>query len=113
MKTRIFFTFVLLALVWSEEEPKLDEGTCWREGDFLDLDPEWSNYRTGAGHHHHRHQQIALPELEPLLLELRHGIPSTNHQVTVKMTLPYGGVARLPCPVRQLGNKTVSSSYSM
>ena len=41
-----------------------------------------------------------------------YGIQSPNHHVTVRMTVPHGGVAHLPCPVRQLGNKTVSLSFT-
>lgn len=107
--------YIVGRTVWSNEEQGSGEGTCWLK-DVLDLNGEWANIRTTGQkqHHHHHHQQQhqGLPELEPLRLEMRppYGIHQSNHQVTVRMSLPYGGTARLPCPVRQLGNKTVSWS---
>lgn len=94
---------------------------CWQHRDFLDLDPDWSNIRSSAGHqqpqqkshHHPKQQHWPLPELEPLRLEMRlhHKHQASKlHQVAVRMSLPFGGTARLPCPVRQLGNKTVRTT---
>ncbi|XP_046635229.1 zwei Ig domain protein zig-8-like [Daphnia pulicaria] len=100
-----------------ESQQHSAEGKCWQK-DVLNLDAEWTSVRVNNGqqhqhqqhhqHHHRRHQY--LPELEPMRTEMRppYGIQSPNHHVTVRMTIPHGGVAHLPCPVRQLGNKTVS-----
>ena len=44
-----------------------------------------------------------IPELEPMRLEMRQ-----YHQThTIQMRVPVGRTARLPCPVRQLGNRKV------
>lgn len=100
-----------------ESQQHSAEGKCWQK-DVLNLDAEWTSVRANNGqqhqhqqhhqHHHRRHQY--LPELEPMRTEMRppYGIQSPNHHVTVRMTIPHGGVAHLPCPVRQLGNKTAS-----
>ncbi len=93
------------------------EGKCWQK-DVLNLDAEWASVRANSGHqhqhHHHHRRHQNLPELEPMRMEMRppYGIQSPNHHVTVRMAIPHGGVAHLPCPVRQLGNKTVSQSFT-
>ena len=98
----------------NEHNTMADGIKCWQK-DVLNLDAEWMSVRTANAvgqhhHHHHHHRHQYLPELEPLRTEMRppYGIQSANHQVTVKMTIAYGGTAHLPCPVRQLGNQTVS-----
>ncbi|XP_045025346.1 zwei Ig domain protein zig-8 [Daphnia magna] len=97
--------------VWRDSDQAFAQGKCWQK-DVLDLDAGWTSFRSSGQHHHHHHHHHHqyLPELEPMRVEMRppYAIQSPNHQVTVKMAIAYGGVARLPCPVRQLGNKTVS-----
>jgi hypothetical protein len=105
---------MIVLTVANEKDHTTVEGKCWQK-DVLNLDGEWSSVRTNGQHqhHHHHHHHRHLPELEPLRAEMRppYGIQSSNHHVTVKMTIPYGGTAHLPCPVRQLGNKTVSELF--
>ena len=106
---------IIMAVAKENEDNTMADGIkCWQK-DVLNLDAEWMSVRTTNAvgqhhHHHHHHRHQYLPELEPLRTEMRppYGIQSANHQVTVKMTIAYGGTAHLPCPVRQLGNKTVS-----
>lgn len=98
---------------------------CFAHGDVIDLEPDWmlTASQNGKRNYHQLHNKhpasqqqrpVNLPELEPMRLERPAGYSSAHltssvhyTQVTVRLTYAYGSVARLPCPVRQLSNRTV------
>lgn len=85
-------------------------GKMCRKAD-VELDWTWDGIaapnRTAAERQFHE----PLPELEPMRVETRFGGQQYRHRYqsrTIKMRVPFSKMARLPCPVRQLGSRTVS-----
>ena len=76
----------------------------------VELDWTWdgvvASNRSSSTSRGHR----TLPELEPMRIEMRFTSQQYRHRFqtrTIKLKVPFSSTARLPCPVRQLGNRTV------
>jgi len=79
-------------------------GKMCRKAD-VELDWTWDNKTAAAA------MAATLPELEPMRVETRFGGQQYRHRYqsrTIKLKVPFSATARLPCPVRQLGSRTVS-----
>lgn len=69
------------------------------------VDPLWYLKNSTLNKNNHF---IALPELEPMKIDT--GLPLLFQPLwrTISVSVPFGSTAKLPCPVRQLGKRTVS-----
>lgn len=130
MMTRTFRLFLIA--VWNNgDEDHHGEsssggkngGNCHWQKDWLQLDPDWSERHRPSLLLAPRHFYSNPPILEPMKMdEMAHRLASSGYSFPhpVRMTmegisvasvmrlgLHFGATARLPCPVRQLQNRTV------
>ena len=96
----------------------MEGGNCWHQPweHWIELDTDWYN-RTSAAAGHWTKSSVVLPVLEPMRLDesrppgydifykSKHHL--LDHYPVLKLSVPYASITRLPCPVRQLGNRTV------
>ena len=105
----------------TENESPARSSGCWSTQ--AEVDPlwhlsRWSSNGSVHGQNGNASRWTALPELEPMRSEMRppaggrdangrRSMTVAPATPAIKSTISFGATARLPCPVRQLGNRTV------